>query len=114
NNGAAFTPVGRGYWVPKNGQWELADCDYEADFLTKQNAASDNWLVPAIKMLKAIKREYFSDMSSFYLEIIAVDLIPQIVSSYKERNLTLSYPGIITEFFAHAPKFMEGSVKMLG
>jgi len=108
--GISHTPVGRGYWVPKNGHWELADYDYEAEYITQENTASNGWLIPTIKMLKAIKRKYFSDMSSFHLELIAACLIPVVISSYKARNITLSYPALINEFFNYAGGLLNSSI----
>src|SRR3989344_4346861 len=62
----------QGYWIPKDGRWELADYDYDAKYITQQNYLSDYWLIPTIKMLKAIKRNWFNeDVLSFHLLILA-------------------------------------------
>jgi hypothetical protein len=58
--GRSTEPKGRGYWVVKNGEWELADYDHEAEFITKCNEACAGHLVPMIKILKSIKRNYFN------------------------------------------------------
>jgi len=109
------TVRGRGYWIPKNGRWELADYDHEAEHITKMNDTSDTYLIPVIKMLKAIKRTYFPKMSSFHLEILSSQIVPFAVSWHKTKGYQLNYPTLITNFFTiakdklHLPAKVEGS-----
>ena len=51
--------IGRGDRVVKNGTWQMADYDHEADYISRQNKASSEYLVPTIKILKALKQRYF-------------------------------------------------------
>jgi len=113
-NGIQHTPVGRAYWVPKNGSWELADYDYEADYISAQNDASDGWLIPTIKMIKAIKRNYFPAMRSFHLDILATALVPALVEIKRQQRLGISYPDLLSDFFGYAPRFISSSVKIPG
>lgn len=114
-DGVKPTVKGRGYWIPKNGRWELADYDYEAERITKMNDTSDTYLIPIIKMLKAIKRTFFPKMSSFHLEILTSQIIPSVVLWRKTKGYQLNYPTLITNFFTiakdklHLPVKMEGS-----
>ncbi len=111
-SGELVPPKGRGYWVPKNGRWEHADYDFEADHITRLNTASDGWLVPAIKMLKAIKREYFPALRSFPMEIMAAQIIPVIVSGKKTRGEQVSSPDLLELFFAVAKDTLGTSLKI--
>ncbi len=113
-NGVRHTPVGRAYWVPKNGGWVLSDYDHEADHITAQNAATDGLLVPTIKMLKAIKRKHFPDMKSFHLEVAAAQLIPALVAVNRQYNIRSSFDSLIIDFFNHAPTFLNDPVKIPG
>ncbi len=113
-DGAPHNPVGRAYWIPKNGKWELADYDYEANYITEKNLASDGWLIPTIKMLKAIKRIYFPQMRSFHLDIIATAIIPISVASNKQYGIQSSYPKLIADFFTYAPLHLTLPAKIPG
>ncbi len=64
SNGAEHTPKGRAYWVPSRTGWQLADYEYEAEEISKANAACNGMLIPIVKMLKAAKREHFPSMKS--------------------------------------------------
>lgn len=59
-DGTPTPPVDRGYWIPKNNRWAIADYDYDAEYVSEANAQGKCHLVPTIKMLKAAKREHFS------------------------------------------------------
>jgi Second Messenger Oligonucleotide or Dinucleotide Synthetase domain len=113
-NGATHSPVGRAYWIPKNGIWELADYDFEADYISAQNLASDGWLVPTIKMLKAIRRSYFPEMKSFHLDVMAATIIPICVSSKKQYGQAISYADLVGDFFTHAPQYLTTLTKIPG
>jgi len=71
------TPTrGRGYWIPKNqSDWALADYDYDADYISQKNKETAGYLVPTMKMLKAAKRNLFSEMKSYHLETISKHII---------------------------------------
>lgn len=98
-NGVRHFPVGRAYWVSKNGIWELADYDYDAEYISTKNRECNGWLIPTIKMLKAMKRIHFPEMSSIYLEILAVEIISFRITLRKILGLNISYPDLIREFF---------------
>lgn len=107
-----LTERGRGYWVPKNNKWELADYDHEAEHLSLVNSANDGFLVPTIKMLKALKRIYFPDLNSFHLEILSIQVIPIIINFRKERMLSFGYPILIKDFFILAKDLLEHPIKV--
>ena len=113
-SGTPHNPVGRAYWVPKNGIWELADYDYEAEYITKQNIESGGLLIPGIKMIKAIKRDYFPSMKSFHLDILATTILPGIISARRQWGREVGYPGIIRDFFDLAPQFFTLSTRIPG
>jgi hypothetical protein len=113
-DGKMHSPIGRGYWIPKRGQWELADYDFEADYITNMNIASDGYLVPTIKMLKAMKRTRFPFIQSFPLEIIATRLIPFIVSYKHENNQLITYPELIKLFCILAKKLITEPIQIPG
>lgn len=111
SDGTLHSPIGRAYWIPKNGQWILADYDHDANHITKHNKLTDGWLIPTIKMLKAAKREYFPLLESFHLEIIAANIIPSVVAWRKQNGVQISYPVLITDFFNHATSYLENPIK---
>lgn len=113
-NGTTHTPVGRAYWVPKNNSWELADYDYEADYISNRNDAADGWLIPAIKMIKAIRRIYFPSMKSFHLDILATAIVPPLVQVNNQYGRTISYPELLADFFGYAPEWLLSSTKIPG
>jgi hypothetical protein len=98
-DGRTFQPVGRSYWIPQNGKWVLADYDYDAEYISKLNSACDNFLIPSIKLLKAIKRGLFPEMKSYHLEVLASAIIPQIVNQIKIQSVPLYFQFIISTFF---------------
>lgn len=106
--------VGRGYWVVKNGMWHMADYDYEAEYISKQNDASSGYLVPAIKMLKAIKQKYFPELDSFPLEILAANNIPLSVIVKKSNNNPVFYHDLLQDFFTDAPAQLSNPIKIFG
>jgi hypothetical protein len=113
-DGRTHSPKERSYWVPDNGRWVLADYDFEAGHITDMNAASDGYLVPAIKMLKSIKRLHFPYLKSFPLEILAAQLIPFIVDFRKKNRQAVSYPDMIKLFFILAKDEVMKPIQMRG
>ncbi len=104
--------IGRGYWVVKNGTWQMADYDHEAEYITQQNEISYGYLIPAIKMLKTIKRKYFPELESFPLEIIAANIIPWSVLRKKANNIAIDYRDLALEFFEQAPLQFSFPIKV--
>lgn len=113
-SGTPRTPSGRAFWIPKNGRWELADYNYDAEYITNQNKASGGYVIPTIKMLKAIRRKYFPDMSPFHLEVIAAQTIPLLVTAYKQQGKSVTYPLLIADFFQTADSFLTQSITLPG
>lgn len=103
---------GRGYWVVKNGKWEIADYDHEAEYISKRNSLSGGYLIPVIKMLKALKREHFSELGSFPLEIIAANIVPISVLARKASDKPIVYSEILQEFFEKAPAHLAIPLKV--
>lgn len=114
SNGILYAPKGRAYWVPVNSRWELADYDYDASYFSSQNAACGGWLIPTIKMLKAIKRGYFSTMRSFHLDIMAAAIVPIAVAARKSNGAEVSYPTLIRDFFNYAPSLLSVAASIPG
>jgi hypothetical protein len=89
--GPEHTPKGRAYWVPSRTGWQLADYDFEAEFITRTNADCGGMLIPTVKMLKAAKREHFPLMKSYHLEVIATRLIPDLMGQFDAKGWTTTY-----------------------
>ncbi|RJQ53114.1 MAG: nucleotidyltransferase [Nitrospiraceae bacterium] len=98
-DGTSTLPVGRGYWIPKNNKWVIADYDYDAEHIASSNENSDGYLIPIIKILKAAKRNLFPMMKSYHLEVIAASLILIIINYYKEQKWQINYPSLVYNFF---------------
>jgi hypothetical protein len=111
-NGIPHSPAGRAYWIPKNGIWELADYDHEAEYITNINVGIGGYLIPVIKMLKATKKLHFPKMSSFHLEILALENIPIIVNYRLQNNLSVAYPELIKDFFRLSKNDLLKTIKI--
>ncbi len=110
-----YEPKERGYRIPKSYyEWATADYDYDADYISKKNEETGGYLIPTIKMLKAAKRNLFPEMKSYHLEVIAVNVIPAIVSYLKENRYQISYPFVIYSFFLMAKDEIIKSVRISG
>jgi hypothetical protein len=93
-------PKGRGYYIPKKyNEWEKADYDYDAEYISNKNQECEGLLIPTIKMLKAAKRNLFPEMKSYHLEVLATSIIPLIVRDFKSQNFQLSFPILVYGFF---------------
>lgn len=104
-------PKGRGYWVPRRNKWILADYDYDAEYISSMNEKSKGYLIPLIKMLKAAKRNLFPLMMSYHLEVLASNLIPDIIQVFEMKGIPLSYPSLIyTFFFVAKEKITEPAI----
>lgn len=111
-DGVRHFPVGESYWIVKNGKWELADYDFDAAYISEKNLETGSILIPTIKMLKAIKRIHFKEMTSFHLEVLATLLLPNIISHRRKYNLSISYPVLVTEFFRKARRFLHTPIRL--
>lgn len=113
-SGNILGPKGRGYWIVKNGQWEMADYDHEAEYISEKNKDSAGHLVPTIKVLKAIKREYFPELDSFPLEIIAADTVPVSVIVKQVHKEPIYTHDLILEFFDDARSRLANPIQIPG
>lgn len=113
-SGVPTPPVGRGYWIPKNNKWAIADYDFDADYISKANEDCDDYLIPTIKMLKAIKRNLFPDMKSYHLETSAAIIIPATVKYLTQKGFQISYPLLVFYFFLCTKKEILKSVGIPG
>jgi len=110
-----YEPKGQGYLIPKTySEWTSADYDYDAEYISNKNKECEGWLIPTIKMLKAAKRNWFPEMKSYHLEVLATIIIPLLVARYKNQNIQLSYPNLIYGFFYIAKDEMPGVCRIDG
>lgn len=98
-NGTPILPVNRGYWIPKNNNWIIADYDYDSEYISKTNENVGGYLIPTIKMLKAAKRNLFPNISSYHLEVLATNIIPSVIYFLQEKAERISYPNLVWAFF---------------
>jgi len=110
--GDVLGPAGRGYWVPKDGGWVMADYDFEAQYLTEQNTLAEGYLIPTIKMLKSARRRFFPDLPSFALEIIATPIVVAAVRTDLSLLLRPTYADLIRQFFRIAPSRLQDLIKV--
>lgn len=112
--GFSHSPTGRAYWIPKNGYWELADYDFDAQYISERNEASKGYLIPTIKMLKAIKRLHFREFNSFALEILAARVIPTAIATLERASSPITYPGLLRLFFNAAKEMLANPLQIPG
>lgn len=116
-DGTTYTPSGRAYWVPNESGlgWKLADYDFDAQHITDANVASDGFLIPTIKMLKALRREHFKEnLSAFGLEVLAASWIPIMVITDKRKGVTPTYDRLIPLFLALASDELSKPIQVPG
>jgi hypothetical protein len=113
-NGTRHAPVGRAYWVPKHTGWELADYDFDAEYVSSENHKADGWLIPTIKMLKAIKRTMFPYVPSFYFEMLATLVLSLVLKSMIDNRASVTYPILISRFFKFSGGWLELGLSLPG
>ncbi|MBI1805629.1 MAG: hypothetical protein HYR76_01105 [Ignavibacteria bacterium] len=113
-NGNYLGHIGRGFWVVKNGSWEMADYDHEAEYITTQNSLSGGYLIPTIKMLKAIKKLHFPTLSSYPLEIVASNIVSPFTASLLSQRRQVQYQNIIQRFFEVVSVQMPSTIQVPG
>jgi hypothetical protein len=114
--GIPHMPKDRAYWIPDGaGNWLLADYDYDADYISAANKnESAGYLVPTIKILKAIKRRHFPQLKSFALEMLAAAKIPALVSMHKVKGWPITYPMLLRGFFQLAQRDLLQPISIRG
>lgn len=114
-DGTPCPPAGRGYWIPSgNGSWKHADYDHDAEQITEMNRLSLDYLVPTIKMLKAVKRQFFPGMSSFHLEVLAWHCVPSAVLASLKSKTAVTFPLLIADFFLSAQNLLPSPLQLSG
>ena len=98
--GFQTAPKGRGFWVPKKGNWIFADYNHDASTITSKNMEMNALLIPTIKMLKALKRIHFPQMNSFHLEVLATVWLPLVYSANLESGIQTTYSNLMRDFFS--------------
>ena len=110
-----YEPKGQGYRIPKSyHELTSADYDYDAEYISKKNEETGGYLIPTIKMLKAAKRNLFPKMKSYHLEVLAVNIIPNIVAYLKNKGYSISFPFLVYSFFYIAKDKILKPVKIQG
>lgn len=114
-NGVQHQPTGRAYWIPNSGGgWDLADYDYEAQYISGVNQQTGGLFIPTVKMLKAIKREHFPSMKSFHLEVIAALTIPGIMAYHRQHGTVTTYPALIASFLNMLDSYVANPQRIPG
>ena len=113
-DGTPCLPKGRGYWIPKHNEWVLADYDHDAEYISRVNQNSEGYLIPAIKILKAIKRNCFPEMRSYHIEVLATNIIPGLVRYFRGSNIQITYERLICCFFEVAKNSICGGTLIPG
>ncbi len=114
-NGIIHSPKGRGYWIPNSlGTWELADYDHDAEYISAVNNQTGGILTPVIKMMKAIRREYFPSLKSFPIEIMATKLVPEIIAGCKKNAILVTYPAIVAGFIHNIESYLDNHLSIPG
>ena len=72
-----FNRQGGGYLIPDSGSttWIETDPTTHAELVSEQNRVHDGNLIPLIKMIKGWNRNIGNQFVSFYLELIAIDIL---------------------------------------
>jgi hypothetical protein len=105
---------GRGYWVAKGGTWQMADYDFEADYISAKNKESAGHLIPTIKILKAIKRRHFPALESFPLEIVAANVVPLSIGVKQALQAAIYMQDLLLDFFDYAGAHLTNPIQVPG
>lgn len=114
SEGTPTPPKGRGYWIPKNNKWVIADYDYDADLISAKNKEGGGWFIPTIKMLKSAKRNLFPELQSYHLEVMAINCLPALIDYYNNQGFSLTYPSLVYGFFVDAVKSVLEPARLNG
>jgi hypothetical protein len=91
----AFNRKGGGYLIPNANtqKWIETDPKVHVRLMSDQNAIHNDDLIPLIKMIKGWNREVDNAFHSFYLELIAIDIL---------KNVTITnFSSGMLYFFEH-------------
>ena len=108
-------PTGRAYWIPRNDRWVLADYDFDAQYIAGTNEACGKRLVPAIKMLRAWRRNRVDSLlRAYHLEVLAAASVPVVIAYYQQNGQVATWPRILAGFFACGIEAVKQSAKVPG
>ena len=102
------------YLVPgKYGQWDPADYDYDALYISAMNEKAKGALVPTIKIAKAFLRNR-TLLKSFHIEILAGLTVPDMVAHWESSNTPWGYPQLFAAFLGLASERLMNRVSLPG
>lgn len=96
------------YYVSNSaGGWELADYDYDSQYISVANKESDGNLVPAIKLLKRFCRNRKIALKSFQIEVLAALLLGPYFQAAPKNFPDWEWQDVLIFFLKIAPALLN-------
>lgn len=103
------------YYVTNSaGGWELADYDYDSQYISGANKECDGKLVPAIKLLKRFCRNRKIGLKSFQIEVLAALLLKPYFKVAPQNFPDWEWQDVLIFFLEVAPALMDNSPSIPG
>lgn len=102
------------YLIPgADGGWQLADYDYDAQFVSRWNQACDGALIPTIKIAKAFLRTR-TKLKSFHIVVLAANTVPGIVATWESQRIKWGYHHLFAAFLEKAGGLLTAPLTIPG
>jgi len=102
------------YVANSNGGWELADYDFDSQYITAANKKCAGKLVPAIKLLKRFIRNRGIKLKSFQIEVLAALLLEPFFEVAPQNFPSWEWQDVLCFFLKVAPALLEHNPSLPG
>lgn len=96
------------YYVTNSaGGWEIADYDFDSQYISAANKDCDGKLVPAIKLLKHFARNRHIGLKSFQIEVLAALLLKPYFKVAPQNFPDWEWQDVLIFFLEVAPALLN-------
>jgi len=93
--------------------WVEADYDYDASIISALNAASEEKLIPTIKLVKSYFRNAAVPLKSFHTEVLVTNTVPGLISEWRGKY-RYGYHHILAAFLSQVSKTIGAPANLYG
>lgn len=103
------------YYVTNSlGGWEIADYDFDSNYITAANKKAGGKLVPAIKLLKRFIRNKEIGLKSFQIEVLAALLLEPYFEIAPQNFPDWEWTDVLIFFLKAAPALLANNPSLPG